>query len=181
MLPADLSTPDAELEATQRELQESGLQITGLRVLGKPGGVGGKGTSRFTGLYGSDDSSSDEEAGDGYGEDEDDLDEDDRVARDVTLSQDGVTSPSAGVGRRRSQRSVDKERRPSTTEAKQRLPLSDEDEEADDSGDLSVAMDRSLVLGHEESKGPFADPDEIEEEDDSSEEEMVEIRPRRKS
>ena len=152
--------------ATDRELQEAGLQITGLRTLGGPGTA-----RKFSGLFSSDDDSSDDSSS---------LDEDE-AGRDQTLDREGddfednEASPS-GVGRRRSQKDG-KRRRPSTTEAKARTPLDDEDDdEDDDEADISNAMDKKMVLG----EGPFADP--VEMDDDSSDEgELVEIRPRRTS
>ncbi|KAK5114401.1 hypothetical protein LTR85_010223 [Meristemomyces frigidus] len=158
--------------ATEKEIREStGLQITGLRTLGASGSA-----SRFSGLFGSDDSSSSEE--------DTEFDED-MTGRDATIGraegdfeQEDDAVAAGGVGRRRSQRGG-KDRRPSTTEAKERTPLDDEDEEDDAAAaDLGVAMDRKLHFGDNE--GPFADPLEIEEES-SDDDELVEIRPRRTS
>lgn len=142
--------------ATEKELREAGLQITGLR----PGDA-----SKFSGMFDSDEDSSDS-----------DLDEDE-AGRDETLGREGgdYDDPdTAGVGRRRSQKQ--RHRRPSTTEAKERKPLDDDDDD-DDEGDISAAFGKKMVLN--ESEGPFADPEEMEDED--SEDELVEIKPRRSS
>lgn len=166
-LPEDPSEgDDVDLgPAAEREIQEAGggLQITGLRTVG---GIGGT-ASRFSGLFGgSDDSSSSGE------EDDEDFDENE-AGRDATVGRpegDYEGDSSGDLGRRR----ADKNRRPSTTEAKSRTPLDDEDDD-EDVADLGQAVDAKLVLGRE---GVFADPTE-----DSSDEEdeLVEIRPRRTS
>ncbi|KAI6877388.1 hypothetical protein KC318_g7994, partial [Hortaea werneckii] len=62
-----------------------------------------------------------------------------------------------------------KGRRPSTTEAKERQPLSDEDEDV-------AAAEQMEQLRINETRGSFTYPD-----DDSSDDDMVEIRPRRTS
>ncbi|KAK0902203.1 sporulation-induced protein [Friedmanniomyces endolithicus] len=165
------------------EVEEvGGLQITGLRSLGQRGSA-----SRFSGLFGSEDSSSEDE-------DEEDDGERDEAGREVAVgtpegacegTEDvGVGPSGGGVGRRRSQ----KERRPSTTEAKERKPLDDEDDDEDEDEDGAVDLgvqgagaQHQLHLG----EGPFADPVEMssedDDEDDDSEDELVEIRPTRRT
>lgn len=148
--------------AAERDISESsGLQITGLRTV--------SGASRFSGLFGGSDDSSSSDGETGFDEDE--------AGRDPTLErsegdyedQGAEDSPSL-AGRKRSE----KNRRPSTTEAKERTPLYDEDD--DEAADLGPALDAKLVLGG----GLSADPVDVH--DDSSEEdELVEIRPRRTS
>ncbi|KAK0314079.1 sporulation-induced protein [Friedmanniomyces endolithicus] len=162
----------------------AGLQITGLRSLGQRGSA-----SRFSGLFGSEDSSSEdgdedeEEAGGDVGRGE--------AGGKAKGGFEGTEAAGAvaagGVGRRRSQR----ERRPSTTEAKERKPLDDEDDDEDEDEDEDGAVDlgahgtgaqHQLHLG----EGPFADPVEMsseddEEDDDDSEDELVEIRPTRRT
>lgn len=157
--------------ATERDIRETtGLQITGLRTIGTSGSA-----SRFSGLFGSDDSSSSDE--------DTEYDEEDMAGRDATVGrpEGDFEQPDAaatgGVGRRRSQRSGN-ERRPSTTAAKERTPLDDDDDD-DAAADLGTAMDRKLHFG--DSEGPFADPVEDEGEESSDEDELVEIRPRRTS
>lgn len=132
---------------------ESGLEATGLRTL--PAG----GASRFSGLFaGSDDSSS---SGDDMGFDEDD------AGRDLTMGREGDDFEDTDGG-------WAKGRRPSTTEAKERTLLDDEDDE-----DLGPELAAKLVLEDRNRKGPFADP--VGGSDSSEEEELVEIRPRRTS
>ena len=137
--------------------EESGLQVTGLRTLGG-------GASRFSGLFGSDDSSS---SGEDVGFDEDD------AGRDLTLGEeheDLDPDPSGYHARRGS-----KGRRPSTTEAKERTPL--DDEEGDE--DLGPELDAKLVLGGGR-RGVFVEPEGAGSSSEE-EEELVEIRPRRTS
>ena len=140
----------------QSPVGSSGLQITGLRTVEDIS----RNTSRFEGLFGSEDSSSDD----------DDFDEDD-AGRDLTVGRaEGdyeQDDPAAGINRRRS----GKDRRPSTHEAKERTLLDDEDD------DLGISTSGYRNLG----EGPFADPDGLDEDDDDSEGELVEIRPRRTS
>ena len=139
------------------EEDAGGLQITGLRTVG---GMSGMMSRRFEGLFGSEDSSSEDE--EGFGEDETGRDE--MIGR---LDSDYEKESSmVGVGRRRSGKSG----RPSTTQAKERKPLDDDD---DDDADLGTALESQRHLG----EGPFADP--VEMEDEESEED--EIRPRRTS
>lgn len=134
---------------------ESGLEVSGLRAV--PAG----GASRFSGLFGgSDDSSS---SGDEVGFDEDD------AGRDLTLGRDGDDYEDTDGG-------WAKGRRPSTTEAKERTPLSDEEEDED----LGPELDAKLVLENRRKDGPFADP-VVGGSDSSEDEELVEIRPRRTS
>ncbi|KAI7546931.1 SAPS-domain-containing protein [Hortaea werneckii] len=121
--------------------------------------------SKFSGLFGSDSS------------DDEDEDEDDDETTSERNDHPGVDRPtgitegshgqdtSSGVGRRNSQ----KGRRPSTTEAKERQPLSDEDEDV-------AAAEQMEQLRINETRGSFTYPD-----DDSSDDDMVEIRPRRTS
>ncbi|KAI6794448.1 hypothetical protein KC332_g16967 [Hortaea werneckii] len=120
--------------------------------------------SKFSGLFGSDSS------------DDEDEDDDDDEATPAGYDHPGVDRPpgtaegpqgqdSSGVGRRNSQ----KDRRPSTTEAKERQPLSDEDEDV-------AAAEQMEQLRINETRGSFTYPD-----DDSSDDDMVEIRPRRTS
>ena len=128
----------------ERDVQNSGLQISGLRK--------GGAASKFSGLFNaSDDSSSDGEQS---------FDEDD-AGRDLTLSRSGGDYEEDA-------NNAGSQRRQYTTEAKERTPLDDEDDE-----DLGEAIDAKLVLGG----GPFADPTE----DSSDDDELVEIRPRRTS
>jgi len=160
----------------------AGLQITGLRSLGQRGSA-----SRFSGLFGSEDSSSEdgdedeEEAGGDVGRGE--------AGGKAEGGFEGTEAAGAvaagGVGRRRSQG----ERRPSTTEAKERKPLDDEDDDEDEDEDGAVDLgahgtgaQHQLHLG----EGPFADPVEMsseddEDDDDNSEDELVEIRPTRRT
>ncbi|KAI6874502.1 SAPS-domain-containing protein [Hortaea werneckii] len=121
--------------------------------------------SKFSGLFGSDSS-----------DDEDEDDDDDDEATPARNDHPGMDRPPGtakgphgqdppGVGRRNSQ----KDRRPSTTEAKERQPLSDEDEDV-------AAAEQMEQLRINETRGSFTYPD-----DDSSDDDMVEIRPRRTS
>ena len=163
-LPEEPSEGDIDLgPATEREMQEAGLQITGLRTVA---GMSGS-ASKFSGLFSSsDDSSSDEGEVDYEGD----------AGRDMTLQreegeyEDESGSGSAATGRRRGPK------RQSTTEAKQRTPLDDDEDDDEDAADLGNAIDAKLILG----EGPFADPMEVNE-DSSDEDELVEIRPRRTS
>lgn len=147
--------------ATELDIEESGLQITGLRTPKLTSGT----ASRVQGLFGaSDDSSSSEEG---------DVDED-GVGRDATLSREEAdyqesVETADGFARRSKET-----RRPSTTEAKQRTPLDDDD---DETAGLGSAMERKLAISGE---GPFADPVDADE-GSSDEDEMVEMRPRRTS
>lgn len=152
------------------DVDDSGLQITGLRTVG---GIGGS-ASRFSGLFGgSDDSSS---SGDDIGFDEDDAGRDETLGRPEGDYED-LDEPSSGSASRQRIQAV--HRRPSTTEAKQRTPLDDEDDDDDDeAADLSQAFDSKLAM---RSEGPFADPIDVDESTSSDEDELVEIRPRRTS
>jgi len=187
--------------AEERGMLESGgggegLNITGLRTVSGLGAT----ASRFSGLFsGSDDDSSDSGdeggGGDGYGGGYGAYDEDD-AGRDVTVGREGGDfevdeaegmSP-AGHGaagnaaaRRRAERER-KGRRPSTTEAKERVALMSDDE------DEVVGGMGKMVLGEGKAEGgPFADPEDMEgvdtrvEGDSSDEEQLVEIKPRRTS
>lgn len=122
--------------ATEKELEEAGVhgfQITGLRTLSGAGS-----SSKFSGLFGSDDSSSDSSL------DEDDAGRDETLDRDEDDYEDDAPIT---FGRRR----LDlKHRRPSTTEAKERRPLDDDDDdENDDAPGLKPPAQKS----------PFDDPD----------------------
>ena len=136
--------------------EESGLQVTGLRTLGG-------GASRFSGLFGSDDSSS---SGEDVGFDEDD------AGRDLSLGEEHE-EPEDPTGYQSHARRGSKGRRPSTTEAKERTPL--DDEEGDE--DLGPELDAKLVLGGGR-RGVFVEPEGAGG-SSSEEEELVEIRPRR--
>jgi hypothetical protein len=127
----------------------------------------GEGASRFSGLFGSDDSSS---SGEDVGFDEDD------AGRDLTVSRDGddFEEPDPPGYQASHARRGSKGRRPSTIEAKERTPLDDGEE---DDEDLGPELDAKLVLN--ERRGPFADPEGGG--SSSDEEELVEIRPRRTS
>jgi len=151
----------------------AGLQLTGIRSAAG-GGLPSGSASKFSGLFGSDSSSSEED---------EDFDDEGDAGRDATLGRPegeygdaGSGSSSSGsVGRRRSQ----KGRRPSTTEAKQRTPLSDDDDDEEED-ELSSGFENRLRFGESRGEGPFADP-EAEEASSSDEDDMVEIRPRRTS
>ncbi|KAK3675973.1 sporulation-induced protein [Recurvomyces mirabilis] len=143
-----------------------GLQITGLRTVG---GISGSGSaSKFEGLFGSEDSSSDDD-------DDQDLDEDE-AGRDETAYRSGGDYEDGGAG---GWRAGGNQRRPSTTEAKERTPLSDDEDEDEASQFGSAVSARGLGFGG----GPFADPEEMDDDDEEedSDEELVEIRPRRTS
>ncbi|KAK6414012.1 hypothetical protein LTR95_017789, partial [Oleoguttula sp. CCFEE 5521] len=152
--------------ATDRELQEAGLHISGLDSVAGQRAASGNGD----GAQDVDDINSSDST-DGSSDDEDSL-----------LHHSGGEVESTGVLRRRSQK--ERQRRPSTTEAKERhmLDSSDEEEEDEDGEGMESAFDRKLVLG----EGPFADPvgegsSGEEEEGGSSEEEVVEMKVRRAS
>jgi SIT4-associating protein SAP185/190 len=152
------TNPGEEIRAPDDTItppSESGLEVSGLRTM--PAG----GASRFSGLFGgSDDSSS---SGDEVGFDEDD------AGRDLTIGRDGGDYEDTDGG-------WAKGRIPSsTTAAKERTPLSDEEEDED----LGPELDAKLVLEESRRRGPFADP--VGGSDSSEEEELVEIRPRRTS
>ena len=147
----------------ENDMQESGLQITGLQSLGGLGSMGST-ASRVSQMFDGSDDSSNSEGEMGYDEDD--------AGRDVTLNRaegefedvDVTGSPSfAARGQRQS-----------TTEAKQRTPLDDGDDEA---ADLGRALDAKLELGAGNSSSSS-----LEVHDDSSDDdELVEIRPRRTS
>ena len=150
------TNPGEEIRAPDEVLTlpgESGLEVSGLRTI--PSG----GASRFSGLFGSSDSSS---SSDEVGFDEDD------AGRDITIGREGDDYEDTDGG-------WAKGRRPSTTEAKERTPLSDEEEDED----LGPELDAKLVLEESRRRGPFADP--VGGSDSSEEEELVEIKPRRSS
>lgn len=167
-LPDDAGDLPIDISAADRDVEEAGLQITGLRTVGGAGSA-----SRFSGLFsGSDDSSSSD---DDIGFDEDDAGKDETIGRaegDFEGSDDGFGETSQFRWRRRDSRG----RRPSTTEAKERTPL-DDDEEDEDAADLGRAFDAKLAIGAE---GPFADPIDVND-GSSDEDELVEIRSRRTS
>ncbi|RMY11069.1 hypothetical protein D0868_03341 [Hortaea werneckii] len=81
----------------------------------------------------------------------------------------GAGDPQSPEGPLTGRRNSQKGRRPSTTEAKERQPLSDEDEDV-------AAAEQMEQLRINETRGSFTYPD-----DDSSDDDMVEIRPRRTS
>ncbi|KAK3707541.1 sporulation-induced protein [Vermiconidia calcicola] len=147
-----------EREVPQQGSPDPGLEVVGLRTL--------SGASRFSGLFTSSSDSSSGDEGD-LGSDGDDAE------RHTTPNRSGPKAEAAhgeGTPSRK-----DNRRRPSsTTEAKSRTPLDDEDEDAED---LGPAISAKLVLGGE---GPFADPLSMHD-DSSEEEELVEIRTRRTS
>ena len=148
---------------------DDGLQITGLRTVSGAGHISRGSGSKFSGLFSSSDSddSSNEEF------------DEDAAGRDHTLDRDGgdydePTSDPTNEGFRR-QRPI---RRPSTTEAKERTPLDDSDEDGSEELeitdlDLPEEMQSKLVLNRHEG--------EDSEEDSSDDDGLVEIRPRRTS
>ncbi|OQO11223.1 hypothetical protein B0A48_05479 [Cryoendolithus antarcticus] len=153
--------------ATERELQEAGLHISGLDTVAQDRAA----TGSSDGAQDIDDINS-SDCTDGSSDDEDSL---------LRHSGDDDVDES-GLLRRRSQKQ--RQRRPSTTEAKERhmLDSSDEEEEEDEEGEgMESAFDRKLVLG----EGPFADPvgegSSDGDEGGSSEEEVVEMKVRRAS
>lgn len=176
-LPQNPDEGDIDLgPATEREIREgtsassptSGLNITGLRTVSGLGET----ASRVSGLFGGSDSSDDSNS---YG----DLDEDD-AGRDLTANRPEGDYEDSSTAERMSP--VDaarrqKPRRPGTTEAKERVPLDDEDEDAES---LGKVLDAKLVLAGDDDRGPFADPVDMRD-DSSDEDELVEIRPRRTS
>ena len=150
--------------ATDIELREAGLRRLG-------------GASRFSGLFGSDDSSSDSSttsvrswSGEEEEEEEDD-DDRDEDEDEYEVEREGLSSSTTaasamtafggggdgGLGRKRSAR---KDRRLRTTEAKERRPLDDGDDDDDDDEDgddekgkeergLGRMMDHKLRFGGE--------------------------------
>lgn len=181
-LPENPDEGDIDLgPATEREIREStsassptsGLNITGLRTVGGLGQTASRVSGLFTGSDSSDDSN-------GYG----DFDEDD-AGRDLTANrpegdyEDSTAENMSPVGSSSSAaQRRQKPRRPSTTEAKERFPLDNDDEE--DAESLGKAIDAKLVLSGDDDRGPFADPVDLRD-DSSDEDELVEIRPRRTS
>lgn len=119
-------TPQHDIDlgpATDRELQEAGLQITGMRGLQ----TGDGSASRFSGLFGSDDSSSDSSP------------DEDNAGRDETLDrEEGDYEDEPLTFGRRTPRHDSLPRRPSTTEAKERKPLDDDDDDDEDEHDVSA-------------------------------------------
>lgn len=157
-LPEDPEDFDQDLAAggppspgTARE----GLQITGVRTVS-----GMRETaSKFSGLFGSDSSDDGNE----------DFDEEDAATnRALAPVREAYGFDDSDASRRETA----KGRRPSTTEAKERQPLSSDEEE-----DVSAAeqMERLRV---QDNRSPFADPEDDEEED-SSDDDVVEIPPKR--
>ncbi|QIW99424.1 hypothetical protein AMS68_004942 [Peltaster fructicola] len=136
--------------ATERELQEVGLQLSGTRTSKGPGSA-----SKFSGLFGSDDSSSDSSL------DEDDAGRDETLDRDEDDYEDDAPIT---FGRRRDDARV---RRPSTTEVKERRPLDDDDDDDNDEQQQHTHISKELGSN----RGPFADPAEIEDNNSSAEEE----------
>lgn len=174
-LPED--PPEIDLgPASERELRDAGLQLAGLRARGAGGSA-----SRFSGLFGSDDSSDASSAEEGADDEEDEgmggrqgFDEDE-AGRDETLSRaEGEFEDGEDGGSRRrrvDRREAKAHRRPSTTEAKERRPLDDDDDEDGFGADGGGGGGR----------GPFADPEQMDDLDSSDDEQPVEIRSRRTS
>lgn len=150
--------PEIDLDdATVNPDGHNTFEVTGLRTLG----AGMTTSSKFSGLF----SSSDDEDSSGsdrsYDEDE--------AGRDLTLNR----AEGEHEGSEEMRKPPRRPRRQSTTEAKTRKPLDDGDDEV---LELARDVDRKMMLG--QSEGPFADP---EGEDNSSEDELVEIKTRRTS
>lgn len=167
-----IDPPDVDLAAhapgRDDDLEESGLQITGLRSLGAIDAAAS--ASKFSGLFSSDSSS----------DDSSDIDEDD-AGRDNTIArpEGDFEDDEGGYGSGLMMKRRDKVRRPSTTEAKERKPLDDDD----DDGSSAPVRPRYAPGGGE---GPFADsvhPDDDDDDDDDSSDDdgIVEIRTRRTS
>lgn len=136
--------PKAESEIEDLSSGLEGLQITGLRVAG---GGGGRGVgARLEGLL---------------REHEEDMGELSEGSEDDVLSHLGLEGSSPGFG------GEELGAMRTTSEAKERRPLSDSDEDGEGAGRVEAPRPP---------RSPFADPDE-----DSSEEELVEMRPRRTS
>lgn len=167
-------------EATSAATPTSGLNITGLRTVG---GLG-EAASRFSGLF-TDHAYSSDSSGDEDEDDEDDAGRDHTVGRPEGDYEDSSTaesmSPVIASGSTARRPRLEKARRQSTTEAKTRTPLDDDDD--DEVGELERDVQGRLVLGGdnvEDDRGPFADPIDMRG-SSSDEDELVEIRPRRTS
>ncbi|KAK4502235.1 hypothetical protein PRZ48_005660 [Zasmidium cellare] len=163
----DDDQPEIDLDhaTPEDERGESGLQITGLRTVSGAGSHARLG--RFGGLFVGGSSDEEEESH------SDDSDDEGHAGRDETLFREGGDYEGAG-GRRR---------RPSTTEAKERLPLSDDEGEEVSDEALAREMQRRLSVGVGEGEGGegLLGGDDEEEEDSSDDEGLVEIRTRRTS
>lgn len=163
-LPEEPTEPTIDLGSPESPgMDAQGLQITGLRTVGGMTGSAGRFSSLFSG---SDDSSSDEGSA---SIDEDEAGRDHTVGRLEGDYEDDA--PSVGSEARKRPN-----RRPSTTTAKERTPLYDDDEDELTAEDLGEAIDAKMILG----PGPFVDPADPGG-GDSSDDELVEIRPRRTS
>lgn len=162
-LPEDPSEGSVDLApAVERDAQESGLQITGLRVQPRSDAMG-TGASRFSGLFNSDDSSS-SSGDDEYGGSSSDGGNDEESGRS------GANAASGLAVSQEEKEALKQHRRPSTTEAKTRRPLDEDDDDDDD--EFGSVLEKKDGLGGE---GPFADPEELS--SDSSDDEPVEIKP----
>lgn len=155
---------DLDLGApTEHQMREAG--ITGLSIRGSPAR-----SFQPTLNSGDTDSGGEHSSGEETNQSSSDDDDDD-------LEDDEERTTRMGVVRRRSRKQ--RERRPSTTEARVRTPLED-DEDPDFGGGRDLSLD---APGEGEGEGPFADPVDLgtSSEEDSSDEDLVEIRPRRTS
>lgn len=155
MLPED--PPEIDLDDADVDIKPDGLEITGMRTLSGTATT----SSKFSRLFSSSDDENSSGSEGSYDEDE--------AGRDPTLSR-------AEGEHESDDRKPPRPRRQSTTEAKTRTPLDDDDDDDDDDLVLARDVERKMALG--QSEGPFADPDDG---DDSSEDELVEIKTRRKS
>lgn len=175
--------PDLDLSApTERELQEAGLpglQISGLRLHGSSQAASqATAVDRFSGFGSGLDSDSDSDArsssSSASAEDSEDDDDDEmeiEQRRRQQYREDFATNDSPRKGRR-----------PSTTEAKYRIPLDEDEGAAAAAATADRGVSRSGMATEGEAESPFADPVELSEDstDDSSDEgDVVEIRPRR--
>lgn len=159
--------------ATERAIAEGeqspgsprqGLNITGLRTVSGLGAT----ASRFSGLFSGSNSDDDSDSDSGHG---DEVDADDSNEREDEAEGMSPAAASASVGGRGVRRT------PSTTEAKERMALFEDDE--DEVAEVGKGV-RGMVLGGED-RGPFADPVEMGDGSSEEEEELVEIRTRRTS
>lgn len=185
---SDLPEEPWELSNMAQAQDPEGLQITGLRTVSGASHLSRGSRSKFSGLFSSsDDSDNDDDDDDDDDDDNDDssLDEDE-AGRDHTLTREGGEYEDESPSAPRRRRSI---RRPNTTEAAVRRPLDDGDtsssedlEISDLPDDLPDSLERKLVLEAAAQGGPFADPPSgfgdggIDDDDDSSEDELVEIR-----
>ncbi|TKA69524.1 hypothetical protein B0A49_07184 [Cryomyces minteri] len=180
---------DSELDfgpATEEEIEEAALSgltisgVSGIQRFGTSASASGStpGPGRFSDLFGSSSSSSDEdddEAEHLYSfDDEDDDDEEDEEEGEAGTDGKGKGKESPARGRKPKR----KTRRQSTTEAKTRSPLDADDAEGED---VLVGFDGPRGQSPEamdEGEGPFAD--QAAESDSDDDEDMVEIKPRRR-